>query len=61
MIQGKSVGKAILLIAIEVTFFILFSAFMLTDQLSKTIAFIVFFILLGILFKKWEKLNQAMV
>jgi branched-chain amino acid transport system permease protein len=61
MVQGNSVGKAILLIAVEVAFFILFAAFMLTDQLGKTIAFIIFFIFLGILLKKWEKLNQAMV
>jgi branched-chain amino acid transport system permease protein len=61
MVQGNRVGKAILLIAVEVAFFILFAAFMLTDQLGKTIAFIIFFIFLGILLKKWEKLNQAMV
>ena len=61
MSQGKSIGKAILIIAVEFIFFILFAAFMLTDQIGKTIAFIIFFILLGILFKKWEKLNQAIV
>ena len=61
MVQGKSLRKAILLVAVEIAFFILFAAFMLTDQLWKTIAFIIFFILLGILLKKWEKLNQGMV
>ena len=61
MFRGKSISRAILLIAVELIFFVLFAAFMLTDQLGKTIAFIIFFILLGILFKRWEKLNQAMV
>jgi len=61
MHQRKPIVKAILLIAIEVAFFVLFAGFMLTDQLSKTTAFIIFFILLGILFKKWESLNQALV
>ncbi len=61
MIKGGVIRRGVLLIVVEVTFFILFAAFMLTDQIGMTIAFIVFFILLGILFKKWEKLNQAMV
>ena len=60
MRQGKTIGKAVLLVTVEIAFFILFCAFMLTHQLGKTIAFIIFFILLGILFKKWEKLNRAM-
>jgi branched-chain amino acid transport system permease protein len=60
MAQGKSIGKAILVIAVEFIFFILFAAFMLTDQIGKTIAFIIFFIFLGILFKKWEGLSDTM-
>ena len=59
MIFGNRIGKAILLVAVEIAFFILFCAFMLTHQLGKTIAFIIFFIFLGILFKKWEGLNDA--
>jgi len=56
--QGKNIGKAILLIAVELIFLTLFAAFMLTDQIGKTIAFIIFFIFLGILFKKWEGLSE---
>ena len=58
MTQGKNIGKAILLIAVELIFLTLFAAFMLTDQIGKTIAFIIFFIFLGILFKKWEGLSE---
>jgi len=61
MTKGKVIQRGVLLVAVEIAFFVLFSAFMLTDQLWKTVAFIIFFILLGILFKKWEKLNQAIV
>lgn len=61
MFRGKSISRAILLIAVELIFFVLFAAFMLTDQFGKTLAFIIFFILLGILFRKWGKLNQAIV
>jgi branched-chain amino acid transport system permease protein len=60
MTRGNRIGKAVLIVAVEIAFFILFCAFMLTHQLGKTIAFIVFFIFLGILFKKWEGLNDAM-
>jgi len=55
MIHGKSVGRALLLIAIEIAFFILFVAFMLTHQTGRITAFLLFFIFLGILFKRWEK------
>ncbi len=58
--RGNRIGKAVLLVAVEIAFFILFCAFMLTHQLGKTIAFIIFFIFLGILFKKWGGLNDAM-
>jgi ABC-type branched-subunit amino acid transport system permease subunit len=61
MMRGNRIGKAVLLVAVEIAFFILFCAFMLTHQLGKTIAFIIFFIFLGILFKKWGGLNDAMV
>lgn len=61
MIGRKRIGKGIILIAVEIVFFILFVAFMLTHQTGKTIAFIIFFIFLGIMFKKWERLNHAMV
>jgi ABC-type branched-subunit amino acid transport system permease subunit len=60
MIFGNRIGKAVLLVAVEIAFFILFCAFMLTHQLGKTIAFIIFFIFLGVLFKKWGGLNDAM-
>jgi ABC-type branched-subunit amino acid transport system permease subunit len=60
MIFGNRIGRAVLLVAVEIAFFILFCAFMLTHQLGKTIVFIIFFIFLGILFKKWEGLNDAM-
>jgi len=61
MFQGKSVGRALLLVGVEVIFFVLFVAFMLAHQLGKTMAFIIFFISLGILFKKWRGLNHAVV
>ena len=61
MIEGKRIAKGIILIAVEIVFFILFAAFMLTHHTGKTIAFLIFFILLGILFKKWGRLNQAIV
>jgi len=60
MMRGNRIGKAVLLVAVEIAFFILFCAFMLTHQLGKTIAFIILFISLGILFKKWRGLNDAM-
>jgi len=56
---GNRTVRAALVIAVEVLFFILFCAFMLAHQLGKTIGFIILFIFLGVLFKKWEKLNQA--
>jgi len=56
---GNRTVRAALVIAVEVLFFILFCAFMLAHQLGKTIGFIILFIFLGVLFKKWEKINQA--
>ena len=60
MARGNRMGKTLLLIAVEVGFFVLFAAFMLTQEMGKTIAFLLFFILLGILFKKWERANHAL-
>jgi branched-chain amino acid transport system permease protein len=60
MMRVNKIGKAILLVVVEIAFFILFCAFMLTHQLGKTIAFLILFIFLGVLFKKWEGLNDAM-
>ena len=59
MIKARVIWRGVLLVVVEISFFILFCAFMLTHQLGKTIAFIIFFIFLGILFKKWEGLNDA--
>lgn len=61
MIRRGKLGKAVLLVFVELVFFILVVAFMLTDKPWKTIGFMIVLILLGILIKKWEKLNQAMV
>lgn len=60
MAQGKKIGKGVLLIAIETAFFALFVAFMLTYETKRIIAFLLFFIALGVMFKKWEKVNQAL-
>jgi len=57
----KSIIKALFLVAIEIAFFILFVAFMLTHHTGKTVAFLLLFIFLGILFKNWEKARLALV
>ncbi len=51
----------VLLVAVEVAFFALFSAFMLTNEMERIIAFLLFFILLGIVFKKWDKAREALL
>jgi ABC-type branched-subunit amino acid transport system permease subunit len=61
MIEGRTIGKGILLITIEVAFFILFAAFMLTNETIRIIAFLLLFILLGIVLKKWERADQALM
>lgn len=61
MMDGKRTGRGLFLIAIEIAFFILFVAFMHTHQTGKIVAFLLFFIFLGILFKKWEKLRLALL
>lgn len=61
MIDRKRTGRGVFLIAIEMAFFILFVAFMLTHQTGKIVAFLLFFIFLGILFKKWEKARLALL
>jgi branched-chain amino acid transport system permease protein len=61
MVNGKKVGKSILVIALEVGFFALFVAFMLANETLNIIAFLLFFIFLGIFFKKWERVNRGFV
>jgi branched-chain amino acid transport system permease protein len=51
----RTIGRAVILLAVEAFFFILFAAFMKTDETGKVIAFLLFFIGLGVMFKKWEK------
>lgn len=60
MIRGNRIGMAVLLIAVEIAFFALFCAFMLTHEVGKIIGFLLFFIVFGIVFKKWEKARQAL-
>jgi len=57
----KSIIKALFLVTIEIAFFVLFVAFMLTHHTGKTVAFLLFFIFLGILFKQWENARLALV
>jgi branched-chain amino acid transport system permease protein len=45
---------------VETFFFILFTAFMMTYDTFKIVAFLLFFIGLGILFKKWKKANVTL-
>jgi hypothetical protein len=45
--------RVVLLITVEIAFFMLFVAFMLTNQMGWIVAFLLFFIFLGILLKKW--------
>ncbi len=53
--------RVVLLITVEIAFFMLFVAFMLTNQTGMIIAFLLIFILLGIFLKKWEKVNQVLM
>jgi len=53
--------RGVFLLAIEVAFFILFVAFMETNEIAKVIAFLLFFIGVGILFKYWKAGNDALV
>jgi branched-chain amino acid transport system permease protein len=59
--EGKKIGKAVRLIFIEVAIFALFVAFMLTNETLNIIAFLLFFIFLGIFSKKWGRVNRAFV
>ena len=53
--------RVVLLIAVEIAFFMLFVAFMLANQMGMIVAFLLFFILLGIFLKKWEKVNRGLL
>ncbi len=57
----QNIFKGIILLTVETAFFSLFVAFMLTHETVKIIAFILFFVLLGVLLKKWEKTNHALL
>jgi hypothetical protein len=52
--------KGITLLAVEIAFFILFVAFMLTNETLSIVGFILLFIFLGIFLKKWTWANQAL-
>jgi ABC-type branched-subunit amino acid transport system permease subunit len=56
----KKIERAIFLLAIEVALFVLFVAFMLTNETSGIIAFILLFIFLGIFLNKWIRANRAL-
>jgi len=53
--------NAIFLLAVEVVFFALFVAFMETNETVRIVAFLLFFIVLGLLFRFWKSLNNALV
>ena len=57
---NQKIGRAILLVATEMAFFILFVAFMLTNETLSIIGFILFFILLGIFFQRWKRANEVL-
>lgn len=52
--------KTVLLVGVELALFFLFAAFMLTNATWATVAFMFWFIFLGILFLKWQRANQAL-
>jgi branched-chain amino acid transport system permease protein len=58
---SRKILKGILLLAIEVAFFVLFVAFMETDETARIVAFLLFFIAIGLLFRFWKSLNNALV
>jgi len=56
----RKIGKGILLISIEVLFFILFIVFMETNQTGSVGALLLVFIAIGFLFKTWKSANRAL-
>ncbi len=60
MIKPGTIGRGVLVLAIEVGLYFLFVAFMLANATLSVVAFVLGFIALGILFTKWEKANQGL-
>jgi ABC-type branched-subunit amino acid transport system permease subunit len=58
---AKRFGKGLLLISVEIALFALFAAFMLSQKTFSVTAFLIFFVLLGLLFMKWRKANKALI
>jgi len=60
MIEPGAIGKGILVLAIEVALYLLLVVFMLANATLSIAAFLLGFIVLGILFTKWKKANQQL-
>ena len=60
MIEPGVIGKGILVLAIEVALYLLLVVFMLANATLSIAAFLLGFIVLGILFTKWKKANQQL-
>jgi ABC-type branched-subunit amino acid transport system permease subunit len=58
--EMKRIQRTILLMAVEGVLFILFVAFMLTNETLSIVAFILLFIFLGIFLNKWTRANQVL-
>ncbi|RPJ04653.1 MAG: branched-chain amino acid ABC transporter permease, partial [Deltaproteobacteria bacterium] len=58
--MSSKLVKGIFLLGVEVAFFILFVAFMETNETAKVVAFLLFFIGIGVLFKFWKTGNDAL-
>ncbi len=56
----RAFGRGLLLIGVETFFFILFAGFMMTHDTAKIVAWMLFFIGLGVLFKRWDQARLAL-
>ncbi len=57
----RAFGRGLLLIGVETFFFILFAGFMMTHDTVKIVAWMLFFIGLGVLFKRWDQARLALI
>lgn len=58
--RSQTLGRALGLIGVETVFFLLFVGFMMTYDTLKVVLFLLCFIGLGLLFKKWERARNAL-
>ncbi len=57
--MGK-IKKGIVLLSLEIGFFVLFVGFMTANETLNIVGLILVFILVGILFQRWKKVNEAL-